>query len=131
MRIVRFLPVLVVMGIIFFLSNQPDASLAVPRFFGSDKIFHIIAYGALAAAAVFAVADKLFPDYSHKTSIKILVFCTVYGMSDEFHQTFIAGRTASVFDLFADSFGACLVLGVVFIWSCRKGERDRLQETDQ
>ncbi len=131
MRVLRFIPVLIVMGIIFFLSNQPDASLAVPRFFGSDKIFHIIAYAALAAAAVLAVADKFFPAYSHKTSIQIIVFCTVYGISDEFHQTFIAGRTASVFDVFADIIGACLVLGVVFISACRKGERARLQEADQ
>ena len=48
----------------------------------------------------------------------------LYASLDEFHQFFIPDRSASVVDVFIDSFGVicgiCVVLGVVKILSRRK-----------
>jgi VanZ family protein len=47
-----------------------------------------------------------------------LVFATLYAVTDEFHQWFVPGRHADVWDVAADAAGA-LVLQVVlcrFVW---------------
>lgn len=38
-----------------------------------------------------------------------ICFCALYGASDEWHQSFVAGRDASFFDWLADLFGALLL----------------------
>jgi VanZ family protein len=40
----------------------------------------------------------------------------VYGASDEFHQYFVPGRQADVFDLMADSLGAVVLVAGVWVW---------------
>jgi len=35
-----------------------------------------------------------------------IIFCTAYGISDEYHQLFVAGRCCSGLDIFVDSVGA-------------------------
>lgn len=37
-----------------------------------------------------------------------LLLCLLYGMSDEFHQSFVPDRTPSVLDVAADTVGACI-----------------------
>jgi VanZ family protein len=37
-----------------------------------------------------------------------LLLCLLYGMSDEFHQSFVPDRTPSVLDVAADTIGACI-----------------------
>jgi VanZ family protein len=124
MKAFRCIPMIVVMGIIFFLSHQPDESLSIPSFFASDKLCHIVAYATLAAATLFAVSSSnFFHDHKHKTSLLIVLFCALYGVSDEFHQSFIPGRMVSALDLIADITGAGLVLGGVS-W-LRKLQKDK------
>ena len=43
-----------------------------------------------------------------------VMFAGVYGFTDEFHQWFVPGRTADVYDWIADSTGA--TIGVAFAW---------------
>jgi VanZ family protein len=47
--------------------------------------------------------------------ISVIIFCLLYGVSDEFHQSFIANRSPDPLDLIADVFGAALVSGGWFI----------------
>lgn len=47
----------------------------------------------------------------------------VYGISDEFHQGFVPGRTVDVMDAIADSIGGILSASVIFLlsrWRSRK-----------
>ncbi len=82
---------------IFSLSNQsyPDAQ---PAF--STKVFHPIEYAVLGllicVASLTALRKKGLPLFSAQVfSIGIL-----FGISDEFHQAFIPGRTAHLTDVF-------------------------------
>jgi VanZ family protein len=43
----------------------------------------------------------------------VVLFCLLYGISDEFHQSFIPDRMPSILDLIADTAGAAVV---VLIW---------------
>ena len=48
--------------------------------------------------------------------VLILMITTAYGLTDEFHQRFVPGRTADVRDLAADTIGA--LFGILLVWAC-------------
>ena len=112
----RAIPMLAVMGIIFFLSHQPHLSLDL-EVSHQDKIFHAIAYGVLAASTLFAVlalGRGVFRSRSRLmlTGLGVVLFCLFYGISDEFHQSFIPGRESSLLDVAADTAGAVIVVSL-------------------
>ena len=73
---------------------------------------HIVAYAGLAALTARAAANGL-----HRVSwtavCVAVVISSLYGISDEYHQMFVPGRTFDVLDMAADAFGsvggACLL----------------------
>ncbi len=102
-------PLAVAMGTIFILSHQPGDRLSLPSFPGMDKIGHMVIYGTLALTAIFAFTGQLKDTRPQRILFLTLVFCLFYGISDEFHQSFIPGRSASVLDVLADCGGAAMV----------------------
>ena len=95
-----------VMGIIFFLSGQPGDSLDLPDIPDLDKILHVLAYCVLGLSALFAVPEAVYRSRPVKISFLVVLFCFLYGVSDEFHQSFVPGRHPAVTDVMIDSFGA-------------------------
>lgn len=45
-----------------------------------------------------------------------LAVAALYASSDEFHQTFVSSRTASVRDVMIDTTGAALGLSILWLW---------------
>ena len=88
------------MAVIFYLSHQPSIPLP-PLFPFQDKVFHALVYAILGFCYRGAV-----PYNSGKTVILAGILGTLYGISDEFHQSFIPGRDASTGDVIADCVGA-------------------------
>ena len=114
--LLRAIPMLAAMGIIFFLSHQPHLSFDL-EVSHQDKIFHAIAYGVLAASTLFAVLPpgrRVFRSRSRLmlTGLGVVLFCLFYGISDEFHQSFIPGRESSLLDVAADTAGAVIVVSL-------------------
>ena len=108
----RILPLAAMMAVIFLLSQQPGNTLPMPTFYGADKLAHFLAYGLLAAAALYTFGSllqgRLRPG---GLGLLVVVFCILYGISDEFHQSFVPMRDVSAGDVVADSIGAlCTVL---------------------
>lgn len=110
--LIRIVPVTCVMGTIFFLSHQSGDNLNLPTFVGADKLMHMIAYGTLAVTVLWFLGKKGL-DRPRFTVAGTVLFCLLYGVSDEFHQSFIPLRSVSVFDLLADTAGAFCVS---FLW---------------
>ncbi|MBM9519788.1 VanZ family protein [Desulforhopalus vacuolatus] len=106
------------MGTIFFLSNIPGDQLNLPYFPGMDKIAHGGIYGLLASAVLFALQPRWRRNFPFKAICLTVFFCIFYGITDEFHQSFIPGRSPDIFDVFADSIGAflCSLFWWRFIW---------------
>jgi VanZ family protein len=75
------------------------------------KSAHVIEYGVLAIALYRAL--KQTKD-SRLAGIYTLIFCMLYAMSDEFHQSFTPGRDPTVRDIIFDTIGASLA--ILFIW---------------
>lgn len=94
--------------LIFYMSHQPSLPITM-IFLHQDKLMHA---GTYALLAVFAW--RSFNHQKHMQSkwvlISAFIFTSSYGLSDEFHQSFIVGRHADVWDWLADSAGALLAL---------------------
>ena len=123
----RFLPPLVVMAIIFTVSHQPGDQLSLPAFPGSDKLAHAAAYGLLALTLIGAFSRST---QQSRPGLVVGVACLwslAYGLSDEFHQSFVPGRSVSGFDVLADLVGALLV-GAVWLLYRRSAVRQEKKE---
>ena len=118
----RVVPMLAVMGTIFFLSHQPGDTIVLPDVPDIDKLLHSLVYGILAATTLYALPENRSGTYPVRTGIVVILFCLAYGISDEFHQSFIPGRCPSIWDIGADLLGAVVV---VFFWLHKKGCRFR------
>lgn len=111
MRIKNFLyywlPALLYAGLIFYLSSLPqplpEGGLEFQR---KDLVLHALEYFVLSALLLRAF---LYSSVKRQYLYAIL-FSALYGISDEVHQLFVAGRVFSVYDIIADAVGACLVL---------------------
>ena len=76
-----------------------------------DKISHLLAYtffGILIARALYF--QNRFPFFSQNYLWLTIFIGILYGISDEFHQSFVPGRTVEFADALADSIG--IILGV-------------------
>ena len=100
-RFFYWLLVLAYCGFIFFLSSRP--SLGVSH----DKTAHVMEYALLG----FFIAAALRHFFQPKLVLLILftvLLGTLYGISDEIHQSFVPGRTCSGWDVLADFFGSTM-----------------------
>lgn len=100
-------------ALIFVASAVPGAALAGGPTWGADKIVHALEYavlGALVTRALLA-APGLAPIAAAVIGAALAV---LYGVSDEWHQSFVAGRFSSRADLVADALGSILGAGVVW-----------------
>ena len=110
-RYLRYIPMIAVMGIIFFLSQQPGTTFKLPMPLGADKLAHAALYAILAATAIFALLPAR-PQKKIPAGLLVVLFCLLYGISDEFHQSFVPGREPSGGDILADTAGAAVAVAV-------------------
>ncbi|MGC8779503.1 MAG: VanZ family protein, partial [Anaerolineae bacterium] len=85
----------------------PDLAPGMP---GAEEIAgHLSAYGVLAALVWWALRGA----GSKAPASWALLITMLYGATDEFHQSFVPGRTMTVEDLVVDLIGASLALLLV------------------
>ena len=94
-----------VMAVIFALSAQPDLStgLGVADLV-ARKIAHAVVFGVL-CACWWRVAMALGMTLPRAVAAAVLL-TVAYAVSDEWHQSFVAGRHASGLDVLIDAIGA-------------------------
>lgn len=111
MKIMDWSALLAYCGWIFWLSSQETLQMP-PMFELQDKVMHFGAYFLMAAFSWRAFRHQGLT--GNKLALVAWLFCCVYGLSDEWHQSFVPGRTASGWDWLADSLGsaaaACVLL---------------------
>ena len=93
--------------LIYWLSDQPV--LPMPMVFSfQDKIQHLIAYFIMAVLAWRSF--QIMVGSIRILAVVSVVFCSLYGVSDEWHQSFVPGRDVSALDWIADTLGAILAV---------------------
>jgi VanZ family protein len=80
----------------------------------TDKEAHGLLYAGFAVVALRALAGGRLAGVTFRTALLAVVVAAAYGATDEFHQSFVAGRTADVADWGADASGALLGCGLVY-----------------
>ena len=108
----RFLPMLLVMGGIFFVSGIPGNRLPLPDIVGADKIAHIVTYGGLAVTVFHAFGPWFKPFNPRWLTALVLILCILYGIGDEYHQSFIPYRSPCISDILADAIGTMVVCSI-------------------
>lgn len=103
----HWLPVLAYLALIFILSAQPNLQPPV-HFADSDKVMHLGEYAVLGALLARALRVSN-PAWSALTiAFAAVALSSLWGASDEYHQSFVPGRDSSAYDWCADTMGALL-----------------------
>lgn len=109
----RWVPVLVWMAFIFALSSR--SRLPQPPGVSPDLTAiagHFVLYATLAALLVWGLGATGMP--IRWRLLVALLAAIAYGVSDEYHQSFVPGRDSSPFDVGVDTLGA--LAGVNLAW---------------
>lgn len=94
------------MAAIFYLSSKEQ----VPGPSVPDYVAHFIAYGFLAAAYYYPLQKT--HGSGMKTVLIVLALTSLYGLSDEIHQSFVPGRESSAKDWAVDSLAGLVIPSV-------------------
>lgn len=109
-------------AMIFALSSiSPEEELLGGKTYHLDKALHFLLY--------MGFGFLLFLAFSSSSKVKIrryafllaVVVAFLYGVSDEYHQSFVPNRTAEALDLVADTLGAAAAQAIVFAREKRGG----------
>ena len=124
--LLRWLPALAWMGLIFVLSSQ--SGLAISEDVAVERplrgVAHLVSFGILAGLLLFAISGVRRPGLAGM----VLAFAVtaLYGVSDEWHQSMVPTRSARVEDLAIDLLGALIGLGIAWLllgWLSRRRGR--------
>ena len=78
-----------------------------------DKVGHFHIYGLLATLVLRVVFD---PSRRWRGGLMAVLCASLYGITDEFHQSFTPGRGVEFSDWIADTLGAILAVSLYCAW---------------
>lgn len=110
------------MVIIFFFSSLPGYRLP---FFGAWDIYikkggHALGFGLLGLAYYYALPQRLSVGYQWVLAFMMAI---LFALSDEFHQSFVEGRTSSLIDVVIDGVGAAVALTLGAFYSLNSNSK--------
>lgn len=100
------------MATIYYLSSHPMPDINL-GFSAQDKLVHLLAYALLAILMLGAMPWRA-GGYTLRQVALAALLAALYGLSDEWHQSFVPGRSSDALDVLADGIGA--LLGSVMLW---------------
>ena|SRR5438552_3675172 len=121
----------VLQPVLWLFPHASEATLALIHFL-LRKAGHLTEYAILALLAARAFRTSSRELLRNRWFWVSLLFVVVYSLSDEFHQSFVPSRTASIYDSMIDSVGGltALVLLVVRKRRVRTGsDSDRIMKS--
>jgi len=126
MNILIKIPAILVMAGIFMLSSLPGDDSLLNTFEFNDKIKHFIAYFVLGITYCIWIPRKSWLAKPVFWCVIIVVLCAVFGILDEYHQSYVPERSGNdLGDLMANFTGG---LVSVFLYLFFYVKRQRLIE---
>ena len=89
-------------------------------FFLSDKLIHMSEYAILAILFARAIHHSSQRKWMLMTWALAVYFVAFFGITDEFHQSFVAGRTSDLVDWFADVSGGAIGAAGYLLFKVKK-----------
>ena len=107
-------PVILFAMFIFIISSisSPEGNNPFPNF---DKVAHFLVYGAFALLIFRGFTRTTGSNNFLLIAILTVIVTVAYGLSDEFHQSFVPTRDSDVKDIAADGIGAMAAMTIVYI----------------
>ncbi len=106
------------MCLIFYGSSLPEGQTPL-RYGFSDKLLHVLEYAGLCLLLLVALWQTTRLSLL-KCSLIAVVWCVLFGVSDEIHQLWTPTRGCDLLDLMADASGATLAAylfaGALWLW---------------
>lgn len=93
-----------VMAVIFYLSAQEAVGPSLPEW--TSVVAHFTEYFVLAMLWSWALA----PTLGRRALGAAAAICFLYAISDEYHQSFVAGRESDPLDVLVDTVGISAAL---------------------
>jgi len=130
----RYLPLIIWLGFISFASSDGFNASNTSRIIGplilwlfpntspetlevvhylTRKLAHFTEYAILGFLAARAFRTSPRPAISQRWFLICLALIVVYALFDEYHQSFVPSRTASIFDSMIDTVGGLIALLIV------------------
>ena len=103
----------------WLLPHASEATLAIIHFI-LRKLGHFTEYAILALFAARAFRSSQKQIFRSRWFWISLLLVIVYSLTDEYHQSFVPSRTASIYDSLIDSFGGLVALTFVRLWRGKK-----------
>jgi VanZ family protein len=110
----RWLPPIALAVMIFMASSR--SHVAGPHIRGGDKVAHFAVYGLLATLVIRAMRSAE-ERLRGPAALMAVVVASLYGITDEWHQSFTPGRSVEVADWLADTSGAALAVTLYCRWA--------------
>jgi VanZ family protein len=97
-------------GLIFYLSAQPHPEEDLPSFVlsFSDKALHVVEYAVLGGLCYRAFRWGANESWGSAAFPLAVLVASLYGISDEVHQSFVPFRDSSWLDWLADVIGSAM-----------------------
>lgn len=101
------------LAVAIFLASG-TSNLAAPNVgFSYDKLAHFLVFGLVATSVI---RIPVFINRNWNGALKVICLISLYGVLDEFRQSFTAGRSVEVDDWIADTLGALLASVLYLKW---------------
>ena len=104
------LPTFFVVAVLFFLSSQPGGTFGHWLDHPVDKVVHAIAFAGLGWSLCVWIRGARWQRGKLLYAIIVVVCVSVFGATDEFHQSFVPGRSVSAGDWLADTCGGIIAV---------------------
>ena len=145
-RLWRYAPLIFWMAAIFFASTgelsasntalliEPLIRWFMPHVANEHIVFlhllvrkagHLSEYAILGWLAARAFGTSTHPHLRRRWFMASLILICVYAFSDEYHQSFVPSRTASIYDSMIDICGGLTGLGLTALWKTRRRRRQK------
>ena len=98
--------------LISMLSSTPSSELPKSWLLQFDKVIHFFEYFIFGILAI-----KSFRTHTKKTVLFLIPVGLLFGLMDEYLQSFISGRFSSGFDVLSDTLGFTVGLILVYTFS--------------
>jgi VanZ family protein len=102
------------MAMLFAFSSMSKPPTPPSALAGYDV--HMAAYAGLGVITARATG-RGWRNVSGRAVLGAVVIASAYGVSDEYHQLFVSGRSFDVLDMVADAIGAAVGASGVWAWS--------------
>lgn len=123
-----WLPPLIWMAVIFFVSAQPTVPSVPGRWdLLVKKGMHVLAYATLTFLYLRALRGSGLGDRLSRATGAVLALA--YAVSDEYHQTFVPGRNGTLVDVGIDAVGVAAV--TIIDWWIRRRSPGRGSQASQ